>query len=70
MPSDRLTKFCSNCQCETEHVSEANHAAGIVVFVVSILSCGMLFPITLPLTFYFLLKKKPKSYCNVCRSTQ
>lgn len=68
MPSTSHLKYCALCQCETEHISEANHAAGIAVFVVSVLSCGMLFPITLPLTLYFLLTKKPKSFCRACRS--
>lgn len=68
MSRDTFMKFCTVCKCETPQTQDANQAAGIVVFLATILSCGMLSPITIPLTIYFLLIRKPKTYCQVCGS--
>ena len=68
MTSNRFLRQCTNCQRETEHTQDANQALGIVVFLVTVLSCGLLSPITIPLTLYILLVRKPKSYCQACGS--
>jgi hypothetical protein len=66
--NNRFIKWCAKCERETEQTRDANQALGIVVFLFTVLSCGMLSPITLPLTLYILLVRKPKSYCQVCGS--
>lgn len=59
MPRHNRTQFCPTCQRETEHVSENSQAFGVALFTLSIVSCGLLIPIILPLTILNVLDLLP-----------
>ena len=63
VPSFHATKDCPTCQERREHYQ----AVGLVVFCFTIVSFGLLAPITLPLTICLVISSLRR--CKNCRST-
>ena len=61
MPLNNPSPHCPTCKQRRDNYQ----AAGLIVFIVSLLSCGMLMGITYPLTIYLLIMSSRQ--CPACR---